>query len=244
MFKILRRTSDVLLHSSLPGGSCVCATPVHPANILIPVRHIKKHWNQKFRKERSMKVVKVVLPDFDEKRRDEKLSLEQLRSKLKEKGIAPPRAWNEKPMYMSCTTGIFESYIPPEGDGKISALSTSGAKQMYETIGKKGKSYMALRKIRGIDYDFDVPTVAEQLQKIYIEAQEALTDYKTNEDRLHDLVTEKAYPEMMENVANKTIVWKFLQSLEPPRVVHVRVTEMLSKDNLFAQLTLRFHTQQ
>lgn len=49
---------------------------------------------------------------------------------------------------------------------------------------------------------------------------------------------------MMENVKNKTIVWNFIQCLEPPRIVHIRVTEMLSKKNKFAQITVRLHTQQ
>merc|ERR1711915_588954 len=42
----------------------------------------------------------------------------------------------------------------------------------------------------------------------------------------------------------KTIRWEFLKSLEPPRVVHARTGEVVEKKNLFAQLTVRFHTQQ
>lgn len=49
---------------------------------------------------------------------------------------------------------------------------------------------------------------------------------------------------MIHNVANKTIVWKFLESLEPARIVHARVTSLISRNNLFAQVTIRFHTQQ
>lgn len=45
---------------------------------------------------------------------------------------------------------------------------------MYDRFGKKSKSYMALRKIRKIDYEFDVPTVAEKAKEIYMEAQKAL----------------------------------------------------------------------
>ncbi|KFM81478.1 putative 39S ribosomal protein L45, mitochondrial, partial [Stegodyphus mimosarum] len=219
-----------------------------PSRILIiPAMNLdvvrgSKHWNPKFKKERAKKVIKVVLPDFDQMRRDEKLSVEEMRSKLKEKGIAPARSWHEKPMFISCSSSIFDPYVPPEGDGKISALSNPGAKQMYELVAKKGKSYLALRKIRDHDYEFDVPTVAQKVHEIYIEAQQALAE--RNEDKLHDLVTEKAFPEMMENVKNKTIVWKFIQSLEAPRIVHIRCETMMSKDSLFAQITARFHTQQ
>ncbi|GFV20718.1 probable 39S ribosomal protein L45, mitochondrial [Trichonephila clavipes] len=138
--------------------------------------------------------------------------------------------------------GVVDAYVPPEGDGKISAITGPGMKQMYDVIGKKGKSFMALRRIRDVDYEFDLPSASLKVQDIYIEAQKALA--ANDEDKLHDLVTEKAYPEMFENVKNKTIVWKFIQQLEHPRIVHIRTAEMGSKTNMFAQITVRLHTQQ
>lgn len=62
--------------------------------------------------------------------------------------------------------------------------------------------------------------------------------------KIRDYVSERCYPEMMHNVKDKTIHWRFLQSLEPPRVVHARCTEVITKENQFAQVTVRFHTQQ
>lgn len=47
---------------------------------------------------------------------------------------------------------------------------------MYDKVGKKGKSYLALKKIRKIDYEFDVPTVAEKAKDVYIEAHKALAE--------------------------------------------------------------------
>lgn len=49
---------------------------------------------------------------------------------------------------------------------------------------------------------------------------------------------------MIHNIDNKTLRWSFIKSIEPPRVVHARVTDIITPDNLFAQLTVRFHTQQ
>lgn len=43
---------------------------------------------------------------------------------------------------------------------------------------------------------------------------------------------------------DKTIHWKFLESLEPARVVQARYTDLISKENIFGQITVRFHTQQ
>lgn len=49
---------------------------------------------------------------------------------------------------------------------------------------------------------------------------------------------------MLHNIDSKTLRWSFIKSVEPPRVVHARVTDIITQDNLFAQLTVRFHTQQ
>ncbi|XP_023220831.1 probable 39S ribosomal protein L45, mitochondrial isoform X1 [Centruroides sculpturatus] len=201
-----------------------------------------KHWNPKFRKERGLKMLKLELPDYDELRREKELTPEEIRAKMKERGIAPPRPWNEKPIFISCTGELADPYIPPEGDGKVSIVSKEGAKQKMEQLTKKGKSLLELRKLRKFEYDFDIPQFADKAQEIYVEAHKALAE--KDEDKLHELVTEKCYPEMMHHAENKTIRWKLVQSLEPPRVVHIRCMDLITKENMFAQLTVRFHTQQ
>lgn len=201
-----------------------------------------KHWNPKFRAERTKKFIKVELPDFDAIRADSKLSPEEMRSHMKEQGMVPPRSWIEKPMFLSTTNMVVEPYVPPEGDGKAAFLSTSGAKQGVTLLQKKGKSFIAYRKVKNFLPEFDLPELAEKCQEFYITAHEAFA--RNDEDALHLLVTEKCYPEMMANRKLKTVRWKFIQSLEIPRVVQLRTTDMLSKENIFAQATVRFHTQQ
>lgn len=98
-----------------------------PINYPIPndssqqVRNIKKHFNQKYRKERGQKVIKVKLPTFDD---NDNENNSKMRTKLKEAGILPQRNWTERPVFISCTPTIFESYVAPEGDGKFSPIST------------------------------------------------------------------------------------------------------------------------
>lgn len=202
-------------------------------------RGIQKHFDQKFRKERAQKVKKVDLPKYDN---DGSLSDDLQRSYMKKLGILPNRDWTERPLLISCTTQIFESYIIPEGEGKFSAITTSGAKQKVELIEKKSKSYMAIRKIKTYDDTFSTKTFGEQAFEIYLKAHETLANKDENE--LLRYVTEHAYPIMTHNMKDKTIVWKFLESLEPPRIVHARNTSLISKENEFAQVTVRFHTQQ
>jgi len=68
-------------------------------------------------------VIKVTLPNFEDRRSEADMTPEEIRSKMKEKGIQPPRPWIERPFYISCTGGVFEPYVPPEGDGKISPIT-------------------------------------------------------------------------------------------------------------------------
>lgn len=188
---------------------------------------------------RREKVVKVELPKYDEKLED--FTPDEQRSRLKEKGIMPPRPYMERPFYIGSTGGTFEPYVPPEGDGKVSTVK-GVTKAKLEFLEKKGKSMMAIRKIRSYEEDFEPPEFAEKAQEIYLKAHETMV--RKNKYELRQLITERAYPEMMHNIRDKTIRWKFIKSLELPYVIHARCTEVISKENIFAQVTVRFHTQQ
>lgn len=50
--------------------------------------------------------------------------------------------------------------------------------------------------------------------------------------------------EMMDGLKNLTLKWKFIESLEPPIVLQTRAAPALTESNLFAQITVRFHTKQ
>lgn len=80
-----------------------------------------KHWNPKWKKLRQLKVLKVDIPNLNEKSED--LSEDKMRNKLKELGIMPPRPWVERQFFLSSTGAVFEPYVPPEGDGKISPIT-------------------------------------------------------------------------------------------------------------------------
>ena len=107
---------------------------------------------------------------------------------------------------------------------------------------KKGRSMLSIRKIREYFEHFDPPIFAEEALQTYIKAHEALINQ--NEDELFELVTEKCYPEMMDFCESKTIKWKFIKSLEPPRIVHARHNDTGEYGYVFAQVTVRFNTQQ
>lgn len=205
------------------------------------VRHRQtKHWKPEFKRLRRQKFIKLDIPNLREKPQD--FSKEEMRTRMKERGVLPPRPWMERPFHISCTGGIFEAYVPPEGDGKKSIISSSGAKQKLEFLEKKSKSLMAVRKIRSYEENFSTDEFGQEAQEIYIAAHTHMA--AKEKYKIREFVSERCYPEMMHNVKDKTIHWRFLQSLEPPRVVHARVTEVITKENQFAQVTVRFHTQQ
>lgn len=184
--------------------------------------------------------MKVDLPNYREKPDD--LTEEQMRAKLKEHGLLPPRPWVEKPYFISSTGGVFEAYVPPEGDGKISPIHMQGAKQKLEFLEKKSKTMMAIRKIRTFEEDFDTTTFCKEAEEIYVKMHECIA--KRDLENIVDYVTERAYPEVIHNIENKTIHWKFIKNIELPRVVHARCTDVITKENIFGQTTVRFHSQQ
>lgn len=205
------------------------------------VRHRRtKHWDPKWKRLRREKVIKVKLPDFHEKPED--ISTEEARSRMKALGIYPHRPWNEKQMFISSTGSTVEPYVPPEGDGKVSPVSAQGAKQTMNLLTKKTKTMMAFRKIRSFEEDFDVPAFLKQAEEVYKKAHELMAGQKKEE--LIKYVTERAYPEVLHNIDRKTLRWRYIKEVELPRVVHARVIDVITKENLFAQVTVRFHTQQ
>ena len=46
--------------------------------------------------------------------------------------------------------------------------------QRFERIGKKGKSMVAVRKIRRFDEDFNLHAFADKAQGLYVQAHEAI----------------------------------------------------------------------
>lgn len=71
-----------------------------------------------------LQVIKVELPDFEAAAETTQgMKPDEIRAKLKERGMLPPRPWMERPYEISSTADIFEPYVPPEGDGRASYVS-------------------------------------------------------------------------------------------------------------------------
>jgi hypothetical protein len=81
--------------------------------------------------------------------------------------------------------------------------------------------------------------VSSSNDKFFIHPKTALLQFRCVYDKCRLLLQE-----IRHNIIDKTIQWKFVKSLEPPRLVHARCTDIITKENVFGQVTVRFHTQQ
>ncbi|XP_038606082.1 39S ribosomal protein L45, mitochondrial [Tachyglossus aculeatus] len=167
---------------------------------------------------------------------------EENRARARAAGVVIPNERPERPIVLNCTAGVFDPYIPPEGDARLTPLLQAGLKQRVERLKQRVASQMAIRKVKEHDPTFSVKTFAAKAQEIFTEAHNCLNT--ANHDRLHDLVTEHCFPKMAEETKLKTVRWRFVESLEPPRVVQVRCSDTVSAGNVYGQVTVRMHTRQ
>ncbi|XP_039332669.2 large ribosomal subunit protein mL45 [Saimiri boliviensis] len=177
-------------------------------------------------------------PTYPPKFKTEKEFLEHARKA----GVVIPPERLERPIHLACSAGIFDSYVPPEGDARISFLSREGLKQKTERMKKTMSSQMAIKRIKQHDASFKIKDFPEKAKDIFIEAHLCLNN--SDHDRLHTLVTEHCFPDMTWDIKYKTVRWSFVESLEPSHVVQVRCSSMVNESNVYGQVTVRMHTRQ
>ncbi|NXO71460.1 RM45 protein, partial [Phainopepla nitens] len=137
---------------------------------------------------------------------------------------------------------IMDPYVPPEGDARLSSLSKDGVKQQVHKLRQTAASQLAWNLWEKREF------VAGKSWNLW-EKREFVRNLfpflcSFNKQKLHSLVTERCYPDMVRGNRYKTIRWRFVESLEPPRVVHVRCESVLNRGNLYGQVTVRMHSRQ
>ncbi|NXT18148.1 RM45 protein, partial [Syrrhaptes paradoxus] len=132
---------------------------------------------------------------------------------------------------------IIDPYVPPEGDARLTPLSKDGLKQKMDKLKQTAASQLAYLFL------FCQKIVSKSLYNLSV-SNWVCFSCSFNKQKLHSLVTERCYPEMVRGNRYKTIRWSFVESLEPPRVVHVRCTSIVNRGNLYGQVTVRMHTRQ
>ncbi|NXU78974.1 RM45 protein, partial [Oreotrochilus melanogaster] len=133
---------------------------------------------------------------------------------------------------------IMDPYVPPEGDARLTSLSKDGLKQRMAKLKQTAASQLA-----GLGACWGIRNLGANPSGRCVSNWVCFTS-SFNKQKLHSLVTERCYSEMVRGNRYKTIRWSFVGSLEPPRVVHVRCDSIVNRGNLYGQVTVRMHTQQ
>ncbi|NXQ05961.1 RM45 protein, partial [Vidua macroura] len=134
---------------------------------------------------------------------------------------------------------IMDPYVPPEGDARLTSLSRDGLKQQMQKLRQTAASQLAIGGRKG-----GICGVNARIGGRKGGICGGTRRNFFNKQKLHSLVTERCYPDMVRGNRYKTIRWRFVESLEPPRVVHVRCESVLSRGNLYGQVTVRMHSRQ
>jgi len=143
------------------------------------------------------------------------------------------------------TGQIFSSYVPPEK--KQFMLTGQGANQRWESLKALVQSTYAVAMIKRNVKPFRAVDFAKAAQKKFIDVNNALQEDSKKSDLLMKehatLMVIRALKTQFQNPAKK-VHWRFLEEIDRPKVVHARVASIYDKDNLFAQVTVRMHSEQ
>jgi len=218
---IANKNSTLILTRTLE--KCLCA------DVASGKRH-KAKWNSRFPKA------------------DGVTRLEKLAEKLnpppseREHNVPLPADMGTK---IDSTNQIFSSYIPLEK--KNSLVSRQGLGQRWESFKAMLMSTYGVAMIKRKVKPFKAVDFSKIAQQKFIDVNTALQ----KNDRHHEeimkehatLMIIRALKSQFQN-PGKTLYWKFVQEIDRPRIVHARVASIFEKDNLFAQVTVRLHTEQ
>ncbi|NWY93889.1 RM45 protein, partial [Loxia curvirostra] len=138
---------------------------------------------------------------------------------------------------------IMDPYVPPEGDARLTSLSKDGVRQQMQKLRQTAASQLAYEFVWGKWGDLCGGNGGICVGKRWNLCGRKSRNF-FDKQKLHSLVTERCYPDMVRGSRYRTTRWSFLQSLEPPRVVHVRCESILNRGNLYGQVTVRMHSRQ
>lgn len=147
-----------------------------------------------------------------------------------------------QPLIIDTVGSILSEYIPVEK--KALVISPAGMKQRWEALKMLLISTYSLGVIRKNTKSFKARPFADNAQKTFIEVNMALQE--NDKQKLKDLVIRSVYVALKQQFwdSNQRIHWRFIKTINRPRVVHARIAPVEEKQNLFGQVTVKMHTEQ
>ncbi|NXB40955.1 RM45 protein, partial [Eulacestoma nigropectus] len=141
---------------------------------------------------------------------------------------------------------IMDPYVPPEGDARLTSLSREGVKQQMQKLRQTAASQLAYVPL--VSHSRSCPAFisffpAEIFSISCIPGSLGKQELVGGKQELVG-GTDSSWQDMVRGNRYKTIRWRFVESLEPPRVVHVRCDSIMNRGNLYGQVTVRMHSRQ
>ncbi|XP_057293888.1 39S ribosomal protein L45, mitochondrial-like [Hydractinia symbiolongicarpus] len=153
---------------------------------------------------------------------------------------------NDSGFKLDSTGEIFSSYVPVENKAFI--LSIKGLGQRWEALKAFVMTTYAIAMIKRKAKPFKAVDFAKTAQKKFIDVNNAIQ--QENAELAKIAMKDHATLMVIKGLSNqflnpsRKVHWRFIQEIERPRVVHGRITAVYDKDNLYAQITVRMHTEQ
>lgn len=139
---------------------------------------------------------------------------------------------------------IINPHIPLESDAKYGLTKKEKVDAARKDVFNRISKIRFMRHIKKYDPTFNQKEFLAQAHHIYIQAHKCIERLRENDEELMDYVTQHVYGQMTKGMMDKTLHWEFVESVEQPKIVTAAGGAVISKDNTFGQLTVRFHTLQ
>uniref|UniRef100_A0A8K9Y4C6 Large ribosomal subunit protein mL45 n=1 Tax=Oncorhynchus mykiss TaxID=8022 RepID=A0A8K9Y4C6_ONCMY len=124
-------------------------------------------------------------------------------AKARAAGVVLRQEYMERDINIACTAGVFDPYIPPEGDARLSSVTNT-----------KPSLHCRIRKLKEHDAEFTTKVFPVKAQEIFMHS----LSYDPNQLSL------SVHPvqEMVRGNRYKTLRWHFVESLEVTVRMHSR----------------------
>ncbi|KAK3712986.1 hypothetical protein QZH41_014104 [Actinostola sp. cb2023] len=148
----------------------------------------------------------------------------------------------QAPVLIDSTGTVVSNYIPLKRKAFI--LTPTGLMQRWDAFKNGLWTIYSLAFIKKYCKPFKLKQFAEEAQDIYIGVNKALIS--KDKKKLEELATGSVYHALKKEFFhdNKQLHWRFVRQVDRPRVVHARVVPVDSKENLFAQVTVKVNSEQ
>ena len=118
---------------------------------------------------------------------------------------------------ISCSDQVFDPYKP-----------SSNQSTLVESVKTPARSFavrdrLALRQMRKSMGDFDKANFLELSHKVYLDLFREMSRIPIKVEKVMEFCTEHCYPILMNGLSGTQIQWKYLETVEPSRIVKARV---------------------